>query len=124
MKHWWLRKVTFMLLILAAALVVFGGVTMALWNALVPELFHGPTLTFWQAVGVLALSHILLRGWSPMRPSHRWRHHHWKSPAGENAEGPPTDAHARFGAEFRRRCGWDPDMDTPAGPTGGTSTTA
>ena len=27
-----------------------------LWNALVPCLFHGPTITFWQAVGLRFLT--------------------------------------------------------------------
>ncbi len=49
----------FFFLILIAAL---GVLVMLLWNALLPELFNGPTLGYWQAVGVLLLSHILLRG--------------------------------------------------------------
>ena len=49
----------FFCLILIAAL---GVLVMLLWNALLPELFNGPTLGYWQAVGVLLLSHILLRG--------------------------------------------------------------
>ena len=38
---------------------IFGFATMLLWNALVPDLFRGPLLTFWQAIGLLVLSHIL-----------------------------------------------------------------
>jgi hypothetical protein len=57
---------------------VFGLTTMLLWNALVPELFHGPFLTFWQAVGLLVLLHILFRscgGWRHGGCGHRhWRH--------------------------------------------------
>ncbi len=40
--------------------IVFG--TMKLWNWLVPELFNGPFINFWQALGLLALSKIFL--WS------------------------------------------------------------
>ena len=37
----------------------------ALWNWLIPELFHGPELTFWQTVGLFFLSKILLTGIAP-----------------------------------------------------------
>ncbi|MBL7871575.1 MAG: hypothetical protein JNM78_08190 [Cyclobacteriaceae bacterium] len=40
--------------------IVFG--TMKLWNWLVPELFNGPILNLWQALGLLVLSKIFL--WS------------------------------------------------------------
>src|SRR5205823_10053465 len=39
-----------------------GWFVMLLWNWLVPMLFHGPTVTFWQAWGVLALARILVGG--------------------------------------------------------------
>jgi len=45
------------------ALAIF--VTMSLWNALIPQLFHGPVLTFWQAAGLFLLSKILLTGVAP-----------------------------------------------------------
>jgi hypothetical protein len=44
-----------------------GFGTMLLWNWLVPVLFKGPIIVFWQAIGLLALSKILFggcgRGW-------------------------------------------------------------
>lgn len=43
--------------------VIFG--VQALWNWLIPELFHGPELTFWQTVGIFFLSKILLTGVAP-----------------------------------------------------------
>jgi hypothetical protein len=33
-----------------------------LWNWLVPELFHGPTITWLQAFGLLILSNFLVKG--------------------------------------------------------------
>lgn len=32
-----------------------------LWNGLIPELFGGPTITFWQALGLLFLSSMLFK---------------------------------------------------------------
>ena len=43
--------------------VIFG--VQALWNWLIPELFNGPVLTFWQTVGLFFLSKILLTGVAP-----------------------------------------------------------
>jgi hypothetical protein len=39
--------------------------TMSLWNWLIPQLFHGPVLTFWQTAGLFILSKILLTGVAP-----------------------------------------------------------
>ncbi len=52
-------KFTAMFFIFGTAL---GFVTMGLWNWLVPVLFHGPVITFWQAIGLFILSKILLGG--------------------------------------------------------------
>lgn len=34
---------------------------MWLWNWLVPELFNGPTITFWQSAGLFVLCNMLLK---------------------------------------------------------------
>ncbi len=52
-------------------------VTMWLWNALIPALFHGPVLSFWQTAGLFVLSKILLSGFGPKGHSHgrsEWKH--------------------------------------------------
>ncbi len=51
-------------MIIVGFFIMFGFVfgTMKLWNWLVPELFNGPFINFWQALGLLALSKIFL--WS------------------------------------------------------------
>lgn len=43
--------------------VIFG--VQALWNWLVPELFNGPVLSYWQTAGLFLLSKILLTGVAP-----------------------------------------------------------
>ena len=43
--------------------ITLGGfVVMYLWNWLLPSLFGWPLVTFWQALGILALSRILFGG--------------------------------------------------------------
>ncbi len=52
--------------ILGAGLFVLAVfVVMSLWNWLIPELFKGPEVTFWQALGLFFLSKILLTGFAP-----------------------------------------------------------
>ena len=42
--------------------LVFAWPIQLLWNWLIPELFNGPTLTFWQAAGLELLSCLLIKG--------------------------------------------------------------
>lgn len=72
----WIFKI---ILIVLAAIFLVGWVTMLLWNWLIPELFKGPAITFWQALGLLLLSKILFSGFKGReRKGHFPRHHHWK----------------------------------------------
>src|ERR1051325_1963598 len=62
----------------AIFLFLFGFISMSLWNALVPDLFHGPVITYWQALGLLVLGKIFFGGF---RGHHRggWGgRHSWK----------------------------------------------
>lgn len=53
---------------------------MTLWNWLIPTLFSGPVISYWQAIGLLVLSKILFSGGHGGRRHHRSSHNHpWKS---------------------------------------------
>ena len=59
-----------------AGVFAFTFVVMWLWNWLVPELFNGPVLGYWQTLGLLVLSKILfsgIGGGSSNKSSHRRR---------------------------------------------------
>ena len=57
-----------------AGLILFTFVVMWLWNWLVPELFNGPVLAYWQTLGLLVLSKIIFSGvGGGSRSSHRRR---------------------------------------------------
>lgn len=45
-------------------LLALGGVIMLLWNWLVPHLFSGRQITFWQALGLFLLARVLFGGWA------------------------------------------------------------
>ncbi len=60
--------------VLAVSAFTLG--TMYLWNCLVPDLFHGPIINFWQTLGLLVLSKILFywkQKWQGMTPEERER---------------------------------------------------
>ena len=50
------------IVVAAVAVLFFGLVTWLLWNWLVPILFGGPALSYWQAFGLLLLTKILFFG--------------------------------------------------------------
>ena len=107
MKGRWAVKVVKMLGIVIVASLVIGGVVMLLWNALIPELFRGPVITFWQAVGLLVLSHILLRGWG--HRGHGWHRDRWSHRFEEKLAAMTPEEREKFKMEFRHRCGWTPN---------------
>jgi hypothetical protein len=92
-----------------AFLALFTYVVMLLWNWLVPELFNGPVVSYWQTLGILVLSKILFAGLGNGRKDrmtwkkdHSWRHDpfrsHWKK---------------RFEEKMNERCGEDKSPDKP-----------
>ena len=80
-------KVFAILAMVALCALVLGYGTMLLWNWLIPELFAGPVITFWQALGLLLLCKLLLGfphkhhegGWAGKK--RKWREH-WQAKMG------------------------------------------
>lgn len=75
-----------------------------LWNWLVPELFQGPVIQFYQALGLLVLCRILFKGffWSNGCAG-RWSGgSHWKSKWNTMTE----EEREKFKQKMRERCGW------------------
>jgi hypothetical protein len=70
------------ILAMAAFITIGGEVVLHLWNWLLPALFGWRQITFWQAVGLLALCRILFGGVSGRgchRPNYRRRMaEHWE----------------------------------------------
>jgi hypothetical protein len=54
-RHFWKFPVIF-----SAVILLKGVFVMALWNALIPDLFHGPVVNFWQALGLVVLAKLLV----------------------------------------------------------------
>lgn len=70
-----------------AAFITLGGwVVMSLWNWLTPALFGWRLITFWQAVGLLALCRILFGGLGCGHHGHRSRRDRWEKMSPEERE--------------------------------------
>lgn len=71
-------------------LLVLGVVVMSLWNWLVPSLFNGPEIGFWQALGLFILAKLIFGGWGGGRchkhgPSF-WKHRYYEKLASMTPE--------------------------------------
>src|SRR5262245_245215 len=97
-------------------IAIGGGVVQWLWNWLLPPLFGVPAVTFWQALGLLALCRILvggfgLRGGSRAGPRRRIVDRVSERIAdrvGERWDRMSPEERERFRQRLRERCGFDP----------------
>jgi hypothetical protein len=73
-RVWWI-KIPFMLAIMVA---IKSALVLWIWNQLIPDLFHGPVITFWQACGLTILAKLLMSGGMKpfgMHPGGRFKEH-------------------------------------------------
>ena len=97
------------------ALVIFiaigGEVVMHLWNWLLPALFGVRTITFWQALGLLALCRILFGG----HGFHGGDRSHWGRWRGDDRQCMTPEEREKLRQDLGSRCG---GLSAPAGGTG------
>ena len=86
---------------IVAFLAAGGLIVESLWNWLLPLLFGWHTVTFWQALGSLALCRILFGGWG----GHGGRGRHGRMTPEERD---------RLRENMRTRCGKTPEAGAPA----------
>ena len=104
-SFWLLRGLKFFLfatLFVAAA----GYITMSLWNWLVPALFNGPGISFWQSLGLLVLTRILFGGWGRGRPGD-WsrRREIWRRKMETRMAHLTPEEQEKFRQKMRTSCG-------------------
>jgi hypothetical protein len=101
-----LRVLKFVLLV-AAVLALSSFVVMALWNWLMPDIFGLRTITFWQALGLLVLSKVLLRGF----PGGLGRGMFWRRRIMARWEKMTPEEREKFRQGMQARCGpWTPGV--------------
>jgi hypothetical protein len=98
--------------IIAITIFIFLGgiIVQLLWNWLLPPLFNFPQLSFWQALGLLALCRILFGGFG----RGGGRRHGW---GGRMSR----EERELLRQRMRDRCSWDqrehaPETERPAAP--------
>jgi len=103
MKSYRLWKVLKIVVLVLVAIIVFGFVTMQLWNWLMPAIFGLRAITFAQALGLLVLSKILFGGFHRHGGGRGWRRHMEERFAQMS---PEERERFRAGMRGRRGCGW------------------
>ena len=108
-RVWALRSLKIMFFVVLVALAL-SFVVMSLWNWLMPTLFGLRMITFWQAMGLLVLSKILLGGFRG-RPGGGM---HWRRRMMERWEQMTPEEREKFRQGMRGRCGpFEPPAAAP-----------
>ena len=91
-----------------------GELVMHLWNWLAPALFGWRQVTFWQALGLLALCRILFGGTGVMRGTSANSRRRMRERMAERWERMTPEEREKFRQSFRGRCGpFEPPTATP-----------
>jgi hypothetical protein len=85
-------------------IAIGGQVVLQLWNWLLPPLFGWHEITFWQAIGILALSRILFGGFG----CHGSGRSNFRRRMQERCEHMTPEERERFRQTMRARWGFDP----------------
>ena len=116
MRWKWIFIAPLAILGLAAFAFIGGQLVLHLWNWVLPSLFGFPRVTFWQALGLLALCRILFGGfgWRGSGRSHvRGRifarvADRVADRVGDRWDAMTAEERERFRSRMRERCGFDP----------------
>jgi hypothetical protein len=111
MRRKWIFLIPLIPVFIAVFIVIGGELVMHLWNWLLPTLFGWRQITFWQAVGLLALCRILFGGFgrhSSVRSNIRRR-------MDERRKNMTPEERERFRQGLRERCGFGPSTGESKG---------
>jgi hypothetical protein len=101
MKRKWVFLAPLAILAGLLFIAVGGEVVMQLWNWLLPALFGWRQVTFWQAIGILALCRILVGGIG--------------GPSFSRSKHMTPEERERFRQRIRERCGIGPSASESKG---------
>jgi len=102
-KRWLIIPVGLLAVVVFA--MIGGNVVRWLWNALLPPLFGLPTVSFWQALGLLALCRILFGGFGMHGGSGSHYRRRWEAMTPEERD----LVRERMRQRMRRRWGYGPE---------------
>lgn len=85
------------MLMFIGAIGLFALAIMLLWNWLIPDIFGLGTISYWQAVGLLALSKLLFAGFGDAKYAHGDRKKkHWHRKFEEKWRKMPRERHEEY----------------------------
>ncbi|MDR2400124.1 MAG: hypothetical protein LBD73_00555 [Deferribacteraceae bacterium] len=70
-------KLCYKILIALVIILLVGGVTMLLWNALLPDIFGLPKICYLQGLGIFCLSRLLFGGHGHEKEKSRFHRKYW-----------------------------------------------
>jgi len=111
MRKRWIFIAPLAILGIAAFIAIGGELVMHLWNWLLPPLFGWPLITFWQAVGILALCRILFGGFG----HHGSGRSKFRRRMAERWERMTPEERERFRQGMRGGCGFGPSTSESKG---------
>ncbi|MBK7338253.1 MAG: hypothetical protein IPJ00_19800 [Saprospirales bacterium] len=97
-------KFLFFLALAVLGLFLLGNIIMYLWNGILSEATGVKPLNFWESLGLLALSRILVGGWRFGGSRGHWKHSQrgqWKEKWMQMSE----EERAAFRDKWQERCG-------------------
>ncbi len=121
MKRFGFFKVLGILVLVCAAVALFGFIVMSLWNGILVGVLHVGVIDFWQALGILILSKILFGGFHGKRGGWRGRGGPWRKEMMQKWSTMTPEERQKFKQEFRSRCRGD-WRDSPVQNEAGEST--
>lgn len=125
-KRKWIVLAPLAILAILLFVAIGGEVVRQLWNWLLPALLGGPRITFWQALGILALCRILFGGFGGhgggRRSSLRGRvservSERWDRRMAARMEQMTPEERERFRQRMRERLGFEPSRPEPGSET-------
>jgi len=98
------RPIRFLLFIplIAIGVFVFGEIVMILWNGVLTPVLNVHTVTFWQGLGILALSKILFSSFNGRGGPRR---DYWKRRMMQKWDNMTPEEREKFKYEWQNRCG-------------------
>lgn len=109
------KKILLIILFGTLAVLVMGILIMVLWNWLVPELFKGPEIGFWQALGIFVLAKILF-GFGGGGKCGKGGHYNWKHRYHEKLSAMSPEERERFKKRMTEKwCSSEREKDASAG---------
>jgi hypothetical protein len=111
MKKKWIWIAPLAILAIPLFIAIGGELVMHLWNWLLPPLFGWRLITFWQALGLLALCRILFGGLGSPGSGRSNSRSHMK----ERCENMTPEDRERFRQRMRERFGFDPSTSENKG---------